>query len=157
MTAFVLRTDGGARGNPGPAGAGWVLENPDGGVVASGGRYIGVTTNNVAEYEALLLGLECALERGVKDLRVFSDSELVVRQLTGRYRVKHENMKPLHARAMTLIGNFGSCFIQHVERAQNAAADALVNEAIDTRANVGDATCSAEGGTGRRTALFEDV
>lgn len=135
--AFVLRTDGGARGNPGPAGAGFVLEDPAGLVVAAAGRYIGETTNNVAEYEALLWGLRTALAQGVREIQVYSDSQLVVRQLNGQYRVKHENMKPLFVEAMQLLRRFGAWRADHVERAANSAADALVNEAIDARAEVG--------------------
>lgn len=135
----TLRADGGSRGNPGPAAAGFVLEGPDGSVVASGGRPLGVTTNNVAEYEALIWGLEVAAEHGIRELDVFGDSELVVRQIKGEYRVKHANMRPLHSRVMALLGRFESWAIRHVAREDNAAADALVNEALDTGGTVGDA------------------
>jgi ribonuclease HI len=136
---FQLRTDGGARGNPGPAGAGFVLVGPDGIIVAEAGRYIGETTNNVAEYEALLWGLETAADAGVTALDVFCDSELVVKQMTGAYRVKHENMKPLFARATGLVRRVGAVRFHHVPRCENAAADAMVNAAIDARGLVGDA------------------
>jgi ribonuclease HI len=134
----TLRTDGGARGNPGPAGAGFVLEEPDGTIVRSGGRFLGSTTNNVAEYEALLWGLATALDHGVRDLRVCADSELVVKQLLGAYRVKNEGLKPLHARAKELLAKFGSVQIAHVRRELNQAADALCNVAMDERRTVGD-------------------
>lgn len=137
--AHVLRVDGGARGNPGPAAAGFVLESPDGGTIVRGGRCIGVATNNVAEYEALIWGLETALERGVREVDVLADSELVVKQVNGAYRVKHASMKPLHARVAALMGRFERWRIRHVTREMNAAADALVNEALDCEGSVGDA------------------
>lgn len=135
----VLRVDGGARGNPGPAAAGFVLESPGGGVLARGGRCIGVSTNNVAEYEALVWGLETALERGVREVEVLADSELVVKQVNGVYKVKHANMKPLHARVTALLGRFERWRVGHVAREMNTAADALVNEALDSGGTVGDA------------------
>lgn len=139
MPAYLLRTDGGARGNPGPAGAAFVLEAPDGAVECAAGRYLGETTSNVAEYEALVWGLENALDRGVSEISVYADSELVVRQLTGAYKVKHPNIRPLHGRAIQLLARFERWRVEHVPREANAAADALVNEAIDTRAQVGEA------------------
>jgi len=135
----TLRTDGGARGNPGPAGAGFVLEAADGSIMAEGGRFLGETTNNVAEYEALIWGLETAKGLGVRCVLVLSDSELVVRQVTGVYRVKHANMRPLFVRAMQLLRQFEAYEMRHVPRAENAEADRLVNEAIDVRGPVGDA------------------
>lgn len=141
----TLRTDGGARGNPGPAGAGFVLEAEDGAVIAQGGRYLGEATNNVAEYEALIWGLETARQLGVRRLTVLSDSELVVRQVTGVYRVKHENLRPLFLRALDLLRAFPERDVRHVRRADNAAADRLVNEAIDVRGPVGDAIVPARG------------
>lgn len=135
----VLRTDGGARGNPGPAGAGFVLETPSGEPIVGGGRFLGVVTNNVAEYEALLWGLEVAADRGVKDLTVYADSELLVRQLNGVYKVKHPNMKPLYARAVGLMKRFGHVDVRHVRREDNVVADAYANAAMDTRDLVGDA------------------
>lgn len=133
----VLRTDGGARGNPGPAGAGFVLEDDAGTCIASGGRFLGTTTNNVAEYEALLLGLGVARDKGVTHLVVFSDSELLVRQMNGVYRVKHPNMKPLFERAQALAKSFVSLEVRHVPRAMNAAADELANRAMDEQCDVG--------------------
>ena len=103
ISAAVLRTDGGARGNPGPAGAGFVLQGRDGVVIAEGGRFLGECTNNVAEYEALIWGLETALELGVRDITVLSDSELVVRQISGLYKVKHANLRPRFLRALGLL------------------------------------------------------
>jgi len=134
----TLRTDGGARGNPGPGGAGFVLEDSGGAVVRRGGRFLGSVTNNVAEYEALIWGLETALDHGVARLRVCADSELVVRQMNGIYRVKNEGLKLLFARAQALLRRFASVEIMHVRREQNAAADELANTAMDGRATVGD-------------------
>ncbi len=139
----TLRTDGGARGNPGPAGAGFVLEAQDGSVIAQGGRYLGEATNNVAEYQALIWGLETARQLSIGKLTVLSDSELVVRQVTGVYRVKHENLRPLFLRALELLRAFPEREVRHVRRAENAAADRLVNEAIDVRGPVGDAIVPA--------------
>jgi len=152
----VLRTDGGARGNPGPAGAGFVLEDASGARLSSGGRYLGETTNNVAEYEALIWGLEVADSLGVRRLRVLCDSELVVRQINGVYRVKHENLKPLFARTRSLLERFGSWEVVHVRREQNVAADALVNEAIDLRGDVGDAVAQDPALKATQPSLFED-
>lgn len=147
----VLRTDGGARGNPGPAGAGFVLETPEGEYLVGGGRFLGETTNNVAEYEALLWGLETAAERGVTDLVVYADSELLVRQMNGVYRVKHPNMKPLFARAKELAARFAAVEVRHVRREHNTVADAYANEAMDLRDCVGDAPPP---GTCGQTTLF---
>ena len=126
-----LYTDGGARGNPGPAGVGAVLLSSSGDVVDELADFIGVATNNVAEYQALLAGLELALDRDVERLDVFLDSELVVRQLSGQYRVKDATLKALHAQATYLMHKFHEIDVKHVPREQNAAADALVNQAID--------------------------
>jgi ribonuclease HI len=139
MTDAVLRTDGGSRGNPGPAGAGFVLETPGGAEICAGGRFLGETTNNVAEYEALVWGLEVARSRGIERLAVYCDSELVVRQMTGVYKVKHENMKPLFARASELARGFASVRFEHVLREQNKRADELANQAMDARETVGNA------------------
>ena len=126
-----LYTDGGARGNPGPAGIGAVLLTAAGDVVEELGDFIGKATNNVAEYQALLAGLELALDRGVQRLDVFLDSELVVRQVNGQYKVKDAGLKPLHAQACLLLSRFPEVDVKHVRREQNAEADRLVNEAID--------------------------
>jgi ribonuclease HI len=135
---FTLRTDGGARGNPGPAGAGFVLEDPTGAIVRGGGTFLGVATNNVAEYRALIIGLQAAAAAQVRELRVCADSELVVRQLNGSYRVRNEGLRPLYAEACSLLDRFETHNVVHVRREQNAAADALANEAMDRRADVGD-------------------
>jgi len=141
----TLRTDGGARGNPGPGGAGFVLEDSTGEIVRSGGRYLGCVTNNIAEYEALIWGLETALDQGVRTLRVCADSELVVKQVNGQYRVKNEGLKPLFARVKALIGRFESVDVTHVRREQNAAADEMCNKAMDARDTCGDGV-EADGG-----------
>lgn len=138
VSSAVIKSDGGARGNPGPAGAAFVIEDENGTVITSGGRYIGEATNNVAEYEGLLLGLEAAAEAGISDITVQCDSELIVKQINGQYRVKHANLKPLHARAQLLLRNFRSVRVMHIRREENVLADALVNEAIDMRSCVGD-------------------
>lgn len=145
MTRFVLRTDGGARGNPGPAGAAFVLQSTDGDTLVRGGRFLGDTTNNVAEYSALLWGLRVAIERGACPLTVYSDSELMVRQLNGQYRVKNEGLKPLYDEACRLMARLGDVRVVHVRRAENKEADALANEAMDCRGVVGDAPESCAG------------
>ena len=127
----VLHVDGGARGNPGPAGIGVVLVGADGGVIADQARGIGIATNNVAEYKALIAGLELALDHGVSELQVFSDSELVVRQLKGEWRIKDERLRLLAAEARALLGRFASASIAHVPRERNAQADRLANQGMD--------------------------
>ena len=129
--SYRLRTDGGARGNPGPAGIGVVLEDPAGEVVAEIAKGIGHATNNVAEYRALIEGLELAAREGVKDLDVFSDSLLMVEQMKGRYKVKNPGLQPLHARARGLASTFDCVRFQAVRRELNKAADALANQAMD--------------------------
>ncbi len=148
---WVLNTDGGARGNPGPAGAGIILRDDSGEIVCRAGRYLGETTNNVAEYEGLLLGLEAAAERGARALEVRMDSELIVKQLRREYRVKHPNLKPLYAAAVSAMARFERVDVRHVRRAENAEADALANEAMDARTSVGD-RCGS--GSWRQDALF---
>lgn len=137
--AFVLNTDGGSRGNPGPAAAAFVLATADGDVVCSGGKFLGETTNNVAEYEALLWGLRTAVSRGVQDLTVYMDSELIVKQLNGIYKVKHPNMKPLFLEAIGLLRRIPAFRVVHVRREHNKLADELANQAMDCRGIVGDA------------------
>lgn len=139
----VLRSDGGARGNPGPGGAGFVIEL-DGHVICRGGRFLGEVTNNVAEYSALIWGLSNAKRLGVTDLQVFADSELLVKQLNGVYRVKNEGLKPLFLKAQTLLRTFSSVSVKHVRREENKEADALANEAMDVRGTVGDAPDSGD-------------
>ena len=126
--------DGGARGNPGPAGIGVVITAADGSVLARANDYIGVATNNAAEYRALLLGLERARELGAREVEVVNDSQLVARQVTGEYRVKKPDLRPLHAEALAALGGFERWSIRSVPREQNVLADELVNDAIDARA-----------------------
>ena len=128
---LVVHVDGGARGNPGPAAAAAVLSTPDGDVVDEAHEYLGVATNNVAEYRALLLGLDRARALGADEVEVVNDSELVAKQVNGVYKVKHPDMRPLHTRALEALGAFDRWSIRSVPRAQNAAADALVNQALD--------------------------
>jgi ribonuclease HI len=123
--------DGAARGNPGEAGCGAAICDADGAVVEKLGRYLGHATNNVAEYEALLMGLEALAKSGKKRIRVQSDSQLLVRQLNGEYRVKDEKLKSLFQRATTLLRQFESYRILHVPREENKLADRLANKAID--------------------------
>lgn len=137
--AWFVNTDGGSRGNPGPGGAGIVVTAPDGTVAARGGAYLGPVTNNVAEYEALLWGLRVARALGAKDVIVRADSELIIKQLNGEYRVKNEGLKPLFVAAQSMRRQFDSVTFKHVRRAENAAADALANEAMDGRSVVGNA------------------
>jgi probable phosphoglycerate mutase len=127
-----LSTDGGSRGNPGPAAYGYVLESDDGHVLDSRGEPIGVATNNVAEYRGLIAGLEKALELAVTDLEVVSDSELVVKQMQGDYKVKNEALRELHDRAEDLARRVGKVRYTAVRRAHNELADRLVNEALDS-------------------------
>ena len=134
-TEAVAFIDGGARGNPGPAGCGAVLFDRDKQLLAEGSLYVGQTTNNVAEYEGLLLALRKALELGVQSLEVRSDSQLLVRQMTGAYRVKALNLQPLYNQAQTLARRFKSIHYTHVPREQNKHADRLANKAMDQKAN----------------------
>ena len=128
---LVLHVDGGARGNPGPAAIGVVISSPEGEVVEELAETIGVATNNVAEYRALLRALERAEALGAREVEIVNDSELIARQVTGAYKVKHEAMKPLHAEAKRRLGAFERWSIRSVPRARNAEADALVNRALD--------------------------
>jgi ribonuclease HI len=127
-----LFTDGGARGNPGPAASAFVLEAEDGTVLEARGTAIGVATNNVAEYRALVDGLRRASELGMSELEVVSDSELLVKQMRGEYRVKNEALRALHREASTLAGTIGRVTYTAVRREQNELADKLVNEALDS-------------------------
>jgi ribonuclease HI len=128
---LVIHVDGGARGNPGPAAIGVVVSDGDGEVVEEIAEPIGLATNNVAEYRAVLKALERAAALGATELELIGDSELVARQLTGAYKVKHPSMKPLHAEATSALSAFDRWSIRSVPRAQNARADALVNAALD--------------------------
>jgi ribonuclease HI len=131
---LVLHVDGGARGNPGPAAIGVVVSGPDGEVLDEVAEPIGVATNNVAEYRALLRGLERADALGASEVEIVGDSELVAKQLTGAYKVKHPAMKPLYEQAISALRRFERWRIRTVPRAQNARADALVNAALDASA-----------------------
>jgi ribonuclease HI len=130
----TLSTDGGSRGNPGPAAYAYVLEAEDGTVLAAHGEAIGVATNNVAEYSALVAGLEKAVEMGVSDLEVISDSELMVKQMRGEYRVKNEALRGLSVHASRLAEKLESVSYKAVRREHNKLADQLVNEALDAEA-----------------------
>jgi ribonuclease HI len=127
----TLYADGGSRGNPGPAASGAVLYGDDGEVLEEIGTFLGVTTNNVAEWTALLEGLKAALARGIDEIAVRLDSELVVKQLSGAYRVKHPGLIPLHAEAKALLRKFAHTDVRHVRRNENKAADAVVNQVLD--------------------------
>ena len=129
-----LNCDGASRGNPGPAGAGMVLFDPQGRLQANKGRYLGETTNNVAEYQALLLGLKEARKLSVQKLRIFADSELMVKQLNGRYRVKSPHLIPLWQEALNALNQFETWAIAHVPREENHLADEAANRAIDQKA-----------------------
>lgn len=128
---LIVHVDGGSRGNPGPAAAGAVLSAPDGAVVAEVSELLGRTTNNVAEYRGLLLGLAEAARLGATEIEVINDSELIAKQITGEYRVKHADMRPLYLEAVAALQAFERWAIRSVPRAQNARADALVNAALD--------------------------
>jgi ribonuclease HI len=131
--AYTINVDGASRGNPGEAGAGAVIRDPEGNVVKRLKKYLGRVTNNVAEYNAILIALEAAQASGLSSVRILADSELMVKQLNGVYRVKSEGLKPLYERARGLIKGFKECKIAHVYREDNSMADALANEAIDSR------------------------
>jgi ribonuclease HI len=129
--ALVIHVDGGARGNPGPAAIGVVVSSADGAVLDELAERIGVATNNVAEYQAVIKGVERAAQLGARELEIVNDSELVARQLSGDYKVKHPAMKPLYEQAMAALGAFDRWAIRSVPRAENAHADELVNAALD--------------------------
>ena len=131
MSRLTVNVDGGARGNPGPAAIGVVVRDGDGAVLEEVGEKIGEATNNVAEYRALLRGIELAAARGAGELELIGDSELVVRQVEGRYKVKNAGMKELHGEVKRALRGFDSWSIRHVRRAENSEADRLVNEALD--------------------------
>jgi ribonuclease HI len=128
---LVVNVDGGARGNPGPAAIAAVASTPDGEVIESRGEAIGTATNNVAEYRALLLGIELAREQRAAEVELIGDSELIVKQVKGEYRVKDAGLRPLHAQVRAALEAFDRWSIRHVRREHNAAADALVNETLD--------------------------
>lgn len=130
-----IHIDGASRGNPGEAGFGVHVTSPEGDELAGLYGYIGRATNNVAEYQALLHALRYALGRGAREVEVFSDSELVVKQISGAYKVKHPDMIPLHREARGLLSRFTRATLRHVRREQNAAADRLANQALDEKAS----------------------
>lgn len=129
---YLLYCDGASRGNPGRAAIGYAIVEPDGTEIAAHGEYLGDRlTNNVAEYTSLLRGMDDALARGIRRLRVRMDSQLVVFQLRGLYKVRHPGLKPLHAEALERVQRFDSFRIEHVRRHDNGRADALANDALD--------------------------
>jgi ribonuclease HI len=130
---MVVNVDGGARGNPGPAAVGVVVQDAGGEVLEEVAERIGSATNNVAEYRALLLGIERARELGASELELIGDSELIVRQVKGEYKVKDAGLRELHAEVKRALAPFESWSIRHVRRESNADADRLVNEALDGR------------------------
>lgn len=127
----VVHVDGGSRGNPGPAAAGAVVSTVDGDVLDEASELLGVVSNNVAEYRGLLLGLRRARELGATEVEAVNDSELIAKQVNGQYKVKHADMKPLHAEALAALGEFDRWTVRTVRRELNAHADALVNAALD--------------------------
>jgi ribonuclease HI len=129
---LTVNVDGGARGNPGPAAIGVVIRDPDGLIIDEHGERIGEATNNVAEYKALIRGIQRAAELGATELDLVGDSELVVRQVEGRYKVKNAGIKPLHAEVTEALSAFDTWSIRHVRREMNAEADRLVNEVLDS-------------------------
>jgi ribonuclease HI len=130
---FIVNTDGASRGNPGPAAIGVTIKAVDGRVLANISRRIGVTTNNQAEYRALIAGLEKAVGLGARHVQVRSDSELIVKQLQGLYNIKKATLRPLYEAVVRLIGGLDSFEIKHVPREQNSAADRLANEAFEKK------------------------
>jgi len=132
---LVVHVDGGARGNPGPAAIAAVIADPEGNVLEERSETIGRATNNVAEYRALLLGIERAQALGARELDLVGDSELVARQVRGEYRVKDPSLRELHSRVVGQLSGFDRWKIRNVPRAENARADALVNEALDAQAS----------------------
>ena len=132
--AIVAYIDGGARGNPGPAGYGVRVEQPDGALIEEFGEAIGIATNNVAEYRGLVAALEWARQHGYKKVHVRSDSLLLVQQMLGRFKVKHPGLQPLYAKARLLAHEIGRVTYEHVSRARNEDADRLANEAMDDAA-----------------------
>lgn len=136
---LILHIDGASRGNPGPAAYAVVAQDAGGRPVASFAKTLGKTTNNFAEYQALLAALRYALEQSHPNVKIFSDSELLVRQIQGRYKVNHQDLRPLYAQAQEMIRQFESFSISHVRREQNREADRLANEALDgARQNLQD-------------------
>jgi ribonuclease HI len=134
----TIHIDGGSRGNPGPAAAGVVITADDGTVLHEAGLFLGRATNNVAEYSGLLGGLKAAGKLGAREVDIVSDSELLVRQMNGQYRVKNAGLAPLFQEAQQLARAFARCTYRHVRREENVQADGLVNQALDRKKSVGD-------------------
>lgn len=154
---LILHTDGAARGNPGPAGAGGEIRNDDGKLLAEVFEYLGEATNNVAEYKALILTLERALLFNPQEIEVRADSELLVKQLRGEYKVKNEGLKPLYARIKVLSANLKKFEVRHVYRSENTHADELANMAIDAYQSGEDAFSSGqESDSGTERAADQD-
>jgi ribonuclease HI len=162
IAAYQANVDGGSRGNPGPAAYGVVVRDPRGEIVARLKKYIGSNTNNVAEYFGLIAALDYAQNHGIRALRVESDSELMVKQMRGQYKVKSEELKPLFERAKKMSQTFESFRISHVYREQNKEADALVNQALDETSGSGGAPSvkaekpASKDGTIRLVARYTD-
>ena len=136
---ITIEFDGGSRGNPGPAGIGIVLRAADGTPLVTLGRFIGRATNNIAEYQALIVGLQKAQELGAKKLLIRGDSELIIKQMKGEYRVRHPELKPLHEEAQALISKFKEARLEHNLRHKNALADKLANLAMDKKKEITEA------------------
>jgi ribonuclease HI len=143
---LTLQFDGGSRGNPGPAGIGVVVSASDGTPLVTLGRFIGKATNNVAEYKGLITAMEEALKLGAKQIVIRGDSELVIKQMRGEYKVKNPDMKVLYAQAQDLLAQFDAAKIEHNLRGKNALADKLANLAMDRKADVHDAGGGGDGG-----------
>jgi ribonuclease HI len=162
IASCQANVDGGSRGNPGPAAYGVVVRDPRGEIVARLKKYIGINTNNVAEYFGLIAALDYAQNHGIRALRVESDSELMVKQLRGQYKVKSAELKPLFERAQKMSQTFESFRISHVYREQNKEADALVNQALDETSGPGGGSVSkaekpaSKDGTMRLVARYSD-
>ena len=162
IAAYQANVDGGSRGNPGPAAYGVVVRDPRGEIVARLKKYIGNNTNNVAEYFGLIAALDYAQNHGIRGLRVESDSELMVKQMRGQYKVKSEELRPLFERAKKMSQAFESFSISHVYREQNKEADALVNQALDETSGSGGAPSvkaekpAKKDGTMRLIARYKD-
>ena len=138
-----IHTDGGSRGNPGPAAAGVLITNKQGKTLFARGYFLGKTTNNVAEYEGVLRSLSGAAKLGGAELEIFCDSELLVKQINGEYKVKSAKLKPIHSKIMRQLAEFNHTIVQHVYRQDNEDADALVNAALDAEADVDDLDLTA--------------
>ncbi len=149
---LIIHTDGAARGNPGPAGIGVVIADGQGAVLREFGQTIGEATNNVAEYTALIRGLEAAVAFSADTIEVYLDSELVVKQLSGEYKVKNQGLKGLHAAALGHLGRYRQVRVAHIPRAQNKAADSLANDALD--GNIANEEGSTESALPDQGSLF---